>query len=50
MTYDRKIKVKCCKCKKIYTRYSNKFLDHKIDGTECNCINLPFVILEEIKS
>ena len=46
--YDRKIKVECNTCKKIYTKWANEKLDHTADGTECKC-KPNFTILEEIK-
>jgi hypothetical protein len=47
--YDRKIEVECMICKKKYTRDADAMLNHRVDGSECNCPNLPFIILKEIK-
>jgi len=48
--YDRKIKVECRICKKIYIRFADSMLNHKVDGTECKCKGLPFIIIEELQN
>lgn len=46
--YDRKIKVKCYHCGKIYTKWADEKLNHTLDGSECKCKPF-FLILKEIK-
>lgn len=47
--YDRKIKVKCNHCGKIYTKWANELLYHTIDESECECEPF-FTIIGERKN